>query len=622
MAISAKNYIIRSALDEDIVLLTAGGSKSKGARITAGALTETDNRCYWKVTVVSSTYNRIQNIQAGDKTGNIMAASVGAGKAVTQNAYKITTGAWKAELSGNQMTVNGQSVNTYFLKCYANDNLYLTVPDNGGNLYLAAAFDDDTSNQEFYFEETTYYNGKLATPKTLRTNSNTTYVLHSGTTTFYPQWTSASSNPVYELRYRSRRYDMEGNLAEDWSDWTGWSKVIASAQLNNKKKFTGTMRSQTAVSTPADVDNTNYSRAEIQVQTRLTSAKNSAGYNHTSVTHGAAVSQVINQWCIPSFSITAAVYSPDGLALTYATDYTIAGSSVLISKILDTTTGVTLLENYEFTGQDYTGDLYLNCDELYGTPAANDTIKVTATITEENGIAKRTVTQTLTVAYDANWGMSLVPTYTLTSRLTVEAAVASQPTIQLYLERPLLDGGTRWVACDKFFDDGTTAKFEIVPAYGAAPNLMWVAVAANATWTSEIIAPSAAKVDSDCLSWYWINEQGERRAAILKYTAATLFQPEDDITPPANKFITTGREYPVFRYSKSVERSLDIKGVIVNGESDSYCTLADFESMATANHCIYRQPDGKWYQVAITGLSFERNMGYTEVSIKQEAETR
>lgn len=620
MAITAGNYLIRSALDEDLVLLTVGGSKSKGARIAAGALTEENNRCYWKVTVVSSTYNQIQNIQAGS-AGNIMAATIAPNQPVTQNAYKIATGAWLATLSGNTMEVNGQTVNTYFLTCYSNSNLYLTVPNNGGNLYLSPIL-DETVNQEFYFEDTTNFNAKLATPKTLRTDAGNTYVIHSGAASFYPQWTAANTNPVYEMRYRSRRYDMDGNLAEDWSDWTGWSMVVADPQLNDKKKFSGIMRSQTAITTPAGVDNASYSRAEMQVQARLTSAKNAAAYNHTNVTHGAAVSQVINQWCQPSLSITAAVYSPDGLALTYSTNYTIAGSSIVINEILDQTSGVILLTDYEFTGQDYVGDLYLNCNELYGTPAAGDTIKVTATITEENGIVKRTVTQTLTVAYDTSWGLTLNPVYTPTDQLTIEAAVESQPTIQLFLERPLLDGGIRWVECEKISDDGITAKFEIIPPYGEAPRLMWVAVAANATWTSEITAPSEAQVESDCLSWFWTDEQGRPRAAILKYSGNSLFQPGDDISTPANKFITTGREYPVFRYSKSIERTLDVKGIILDGESDTHCTLADFESMATANHCIYRQPDGKWYQVAITGLSFERNAGYTEVSIKQEAETR
>ena len=621
MAISAKNYIIRSALDENIVLLTAAGSKSKGARITAGALTEVDNRCYWKVTVVSSSYNRIQNIQAGDTTGNIMAATVASGKPVTQNAYKVATGAWQAVLSGNQMTVNGALVNTYFLICYSNSNLYLTVPDNGGNLYLSPLL-DETDNQEFYFEETTYVNTKLATPKTLRTEAGTTYVLNSGSTSFYPQWTSSSSAVVYEMRYRSRRYDMEGNLAEDWSDWNGWSKITAKAELNSKKKFTGTMRSQTAIMTPAGVDNSSYSRAEIQVQARLTSAKNSSGYNHTSVTHGAAVSQVINQWCNPSLSITAAVYSPDGLALTYATDYTIAGSTILIHSIKDTTKGIILLENYEVTGQDYAGELYFNADELYSIPSANDTIVINATVTEENGIAKTTVQKTLTVSYDASWGLSLNPTYTLTNRLTVQATIASMPTLQLFIERPLLDGGSRWVECDKLSDDGTTAVFEFAPPYGKAPSLMWVAVAANATWTNEITAPTSAIVNSRFYSWYWIDEQGEPQAAILKCRANEIFQPSDQITPPANMFITTGREYPVFRYSKSVQRQLDIDGAILDNENGQYCTREDFEKMATADHCVFRQPDGKWYQVALTGINFVRQKGWVDVTINQGAETR
>lgn len=619
MAIAAANYLIRSALGEDLVLLTTAGSTNKGARITAGALTETDARCYWHVTIVSSTYNRIQNLKAGTTYGNIM-AEIEPGKPVTQGAYKVATGAWSAISSGNTMTVNGQSVATYFLKAYSDSSLYLTVPDNGGDLYLFEEL-DDTANQEFYFEPSTYTNTKLATPKELTTNDGLPYVLASGTTSFYPQWKSSTTATIYELRYRSRRYDMEGNLAEEWSAWTGWSMVQAAAQLNSSKKFNGIMQSTTAISTPAGVDNSTYSRAEIQVQARLTSAKNAAGYN-TSCTHGMAVSQVINQWCNPTLSITAAVYSPNGLALTYATNYTISGSSIYIHSIVDNTTGVTLIEDYEFTGQDYIGDLYLNCDELYSVPAAGDSITVRATIIEENGIAQTTASASLTVSYDTDWGLSLNPTYTLTNRLTVEASVASQDVLQLFMERPLLDGGTIWVECDKISDNGTTAKFEIAPAYGSAPTLMWVAVAANATWTSEVNAPSGALVDSDCVSWYWLNDAGEPKAAIMKYRVGDILSPADNITPQVNKLITSGREYPAFRYSKSISRVLDVEGAVLVGESEQYCTLADFEAMATANHCIFRQPDGKWYQVAIKRVTLTRKASYTIVSISQEAETR
>ena len=619
MALTPGNYLIRSALNEGLVLQTAGGSKNKGARIEAGYLTEADNRCYWTVANVSSEV-KITNRNSGSGNGNLAASAVANGAAIVQNKYSIGTGAWTAVLSGNSMTVNGQTVSTYYLKAHANNDLYLTAPDNGGELFLSTALDDST-NQEFYFEASTYLDKKLATPNTIRTDDDKVYIIARGAASFCPQWKCSKSNTVYELRYRSRCYDMDGNLTGDWSAWIGWEPVTASAQLNAKKKYTGLMRCNASV--PAQtVDNISCSRAEIQIEIRLTSAKNASGYNRNTIAHGVAASQIINHWCQPSLSISAAVYSPDGLALTYATDYTIAGSSITIDSIENTTTGETLIENYKFTGQDYIGELYLNCDELYGIPAANDTIRVTATITEENGVAKKKIAVTLTVAFDTSWGLTLNPIYTVTDRMTVQAEIDVYSTLQLFMERPQLDGTTRWVECDKISDNGETAVFEFAPPFGQIPNLMWVAVDTNANWTSLITEPSGATVDAEACSWFWIDEQGQPRAAILKYRAGEILSPVDSITLPANKFVTTGREYPVFRYAKSIERTLNIEGVILGSEAGLWCTLADFEALATANHCIFRQPDGKWYQVAITGIRFERNAGYTEVTVNQEAETR
>ena len=194
MAISAGNYIIRSALDEDIVLLTSAGSKSKGAAIISGALTEADNRCYWKAAIVNTSYNQIYNINSGTKTGYIMVASAAAGKPATQNAYKAATGRWTATASGNTMTVRGQAVSTYYLTPYGNANLYLTVPEDGGQLYLSALL-DETAAQEFYFDATTYVNTKLATPTALTgtDGNNYTIVTNTSASSIYPRWNSSST---------------------------------------------------------------------------------------------------------------------------------------------------------------------------------------------------------------------------------------------------------------------------------------------------------------------------------------------------------------------------------------------------------------------------------------------
>lgn len=617
MAITKGNYIIRSALDEDIVLLVTGGSKSKGAVITAGAFTETDNRCYWAAAVVSSTYNQFKNILSSQY---LMAPTIAANGKIQQNAYKIGTGAWSAVASGNTMTVNGQSVATYFLKAYADANLYVTVPGNGGDLYLSALL-DDTANQEFYFEAATYFNAKLTTPNTLTTSDGLGYIIHTGAGSFYPQWKNSNSNIIYEQRSRSRTYDMDGNITGEWSSWTGWTAVQADPTLNSKKKYAGIMTSQTAVTTPA-VDNSTYSRAEIQVQVRITSAKNMAAYNTTgTVTHGPTLDGVINHWCVPSLSITAAIYSPDGLALTYATNYTIAGSSIVINSIRDSGDTV-LIEDYTFSGQDYTGDLYLNCDELYNVPTENDTLTISATITEENGVVSKTITASLTCVYDAGGTLSLTPTYTITDRLTLQAKITKFDVTQCYLEQKQLDGQTKWATCDVVDDDGSYLTFEIPIPYNSLPNILWVCVDSYSQWNTSIVSPPNITITSEFVSWFWIDPDGDPKAAILKWRANATMQPDDSITLPAHKFITTGREYPVFRYSKSVERTLDIQGAILDAESDAHCTRADFEAMAIANHCVYRQPDGKWYQVAIKSIQFERQNGYCNVTITQEAETR
>jgi len=714
MSISVGNYIIRSALNEDLVLIVSGGSKSKGAKISTGAFTETDNRCYWHAQF-DSTFNRFYNIQAGSSNGNMMVTSASDNISVTQNAYKRATGAWNVTNSGNTMVINGQSLNTVYITPYGNNALYLTVPNNGGDLYLTSLFSETTENQEFYFEPSTTFNAKTATPNTLRnSDGDVTYLIRNGETSisitsvgniknpevnketfetqfsitgkydfifdgsrwkynnsevtlnnygitftgtakkndkitviyyepwkeiFFPQWKCSSNAAVYEMRYRIRRYNMdaqlitEGQLADAWSPWVGWTKITASQQLNSKKKYSGIMKSDVGIVTEI-VDNIDYSRSEIQVQVRLTNAKNSGAYTTNGTAHGAVVSQIIDQWCYPSLNFTAALYSPDGLALTYETDYAVGGTTITFNSIIDN--GIKLIENYviqiapEFSEEEekYVGDLYLNCDELYSLPNANDEIVINATITEENGIVKTNVEQNLTIVFDSSWGLSLEPSYYFTDRLTVQADIKEYSTLQLYMEKPQLNGTSLWVPCDllgKYIseeDNEVHVVFEFAPAYGIEPNLMWLAIDEEANWTSSIVAPVGLVVDSKFYSWYWIDEYGAPRAAILKYRAGKIMQPSDDITLGANEFITTGREYPVFRYSKTIKRALDIEGAILNDETGIHCTYSDFEQLAIANHCVYRQPDGKWFQVAITGVKFKKEEGYIQVTIEQEAETR
>lgn len=615
MAISAGNYIIRSALDEDIVLLTSAGSKSKGAAIVSGALTETDNRCYWKTAIVNTSYNQIYNLNSGTN-GYIMVASAAAGKPATQNAYKPATGRWTATASGNTMTVRGQAVSTYYLTPYGNANLYLTVPENGGQLYLSALL-AETAAQEFYFDATTYVNTKLATPTALTLWSGQTYVTvtNSLATSAYTQWNTSSTAVVYEMRSRTRRYDMDG-VSSDWGDWTDWTMISAA------KRTSGIMGTSTGVSIPA-VDNSSYSQADAQIEVRLTSAKTTSVYNKTgSVTHGPAVSGLIQKWKLPTFSISAPTCTKYGLKLTYNSNYTIAGNTIRIVSIMDG--AVELVSNYILTNQDYTGDMLIDWDAMSGIPTNGDSIVVTAQLIENNGIVSTTVSSTLTVSYDSEVGMSFTPSYEATDRMSVKASLPAYDSIECWMKSQDINGNETWMACEEIATS-TGRAFEICPAFGTAPTVMWIVThtsGGNTQWGYKVETLNAYNFSTLSYVWNWVDDEKQPHAYIMKYRANAIVQPADAMTLPATKFTTTGREYPIFRYTKSIDRVLDIEGAILNNETGAHSTRADAELLATANHTIYRQPNGKWYQTALKSLSFTREMVYDVIQISQEAESR
>lgn len=622
MAITAGNYIIHSALGEDIVLLISGGSKSKGAVVTAGAMTEADNRCYWKTAIESTNFNKIYNINSGTKTGYVMSDTIASGKTAIQGAYKKATGAWLATASGNTMTVNGQTVSTYFLKAYNNNSLYLTVPNNGGNLYLSALL-DDTANQEFYFEPTTYYNAKLATPSNIQTTDGKSYIIASGVSSFTPQWNCTKTDIIYERRYRSRRYDMTGT-PEDWGSWTAWTQIVAEKQVDAKKKYIGVMKAASSVPTP-NVNNVNWLQADVQVEVRLTSAKTAAAYNQTgTVTHGPTASTIISQWKAPAVTLLSAVCTQYGLEVQYAIDYTVAGNLIRFVSVVNGSTEI--LRNYTLTNQDYEGTLIIDWDRLKAVPSAGDTLAFTVYVQEANGFVSGTSIYSLSVTYDDESGFAITPTYSVTDRLTIEASLPEYDSIECYMKRTDLEGNEDWIAVEEIAGDGTHRVFEIIPPINTAPTLMWVVhntSGGNTQWgcSTETLGTAYA-LKSQAFAWNWVDDGLEPHAFILKYRANATMQPNDNITLPANKYITTGRDYPIFRYTKTIERVLDIEGAILDVETGAYSTRAVAETLAKADHCVYRQPDGKWYQVAIKTLSFTRENKYCNVSIGQEAESR
>ena len=223
--------------------------------------------------------------------------------------------------------------------------------------------------------------------------------------------------------------------------------------------------------------------------------------------------------------------------------------------------------------------------------------------------------------------MSFTPTYTLTDRMSVKAKISAYDLIECYIQVKDLEGNDVWSPCEEIESDSASYRyFEIIQPFGSSPTVMWVVqhtTGGNTQWGyKQETLGTGYSVSTLYYTWNWVDDLKVPHAYIMKYRANTIVQPGDTAQLPATKFVTTGREYPVFRYSKSISRQLDIEGAIINGESDTNSTKADAEMLLTANHTVFRQPNGKWYQTALKSVSFSREKLYYGITVQQEAESR
>lgn len=609
-------------MDESIVI-TTNGATAKGAAVASGGAIESNNANYWKVSVVNTSYNRIYSIRAGQTNGNIMAATVAANKKCTIGAYATGTGRWLATSSGNTMIVDGVSVGTYFLKAQANQNLYLTAPADGGQLYLATVM-DDTTQQEWYFEASTYVgfeSGGFITPTELTAYGESNIVKDSAYANYFaPQWKSSSSNLIYEIRYRTRMYDASG-IADDWGYWSSWTAMQASKRANQSGYYYITNGAYAP-----SIDNTTYSRADVQVSVRITDAPNIAGYNKTgTIRHGAACTQTISVWLTPTFTISAAECTQYGISLTYSSSYQLAGNQIRVNYIRNGAT--TIAENYTATDLDYQGSFVVPWSVISEIPANGDTLTISAEITESNYVVKSTSSASVSVSYDAESGMTFTPTYTLTNRGTVEAKLSAYDHIECYMLGTDLNGSEKWIPVEETVSSNASYRtFEVIPPFGTAATLKYVVLDTTGgvtSWGTKNETLSSYIVQPDLFYyWNWVDDDMTPHAYIMKYRAGNIVQPGDTMTLPANSFITTGRDYPIFRYNKSISRQLDIDGAILNGETGTYSTKSAAEALAVADHTVYRQPNGKWYQTALKTVAFTRETTHFNIQIQQEAESR
>jgi len=175
--------------------------------------------------------------------------------------------------------------------------------------------------------------------------------------------------------------------------------------------------------------------------------------------------------------------------------------------------------------------------------------------------------------------------------------------------------------CDRLADEGSTARFLIAPPSGIDWKVCFYAADDAGHWGA-YTTPNQTQFSSDWYLWTYLHEGNPVDCALglAKNDAPSV---SDDLKSQSTSAVTTGREYPIYRFGPSKTREKGVSGIYINSTVE-HSTRADFIALAGAHHAIYRAPYGDWEHVAIISVSTShtaRGDDHGTASVKMEVES-
>lgn len=605
-------YVVHSALDMNAVLDVSGGSTASGANIQLYGKNGTNAQVFRILNYSDSGLAKIANAKS-DMYLNVDGNVAADGRNVQQYLDDGTdANKWIIEPYGH-INIDGLVRDTYRFDFLTSHGYVMdaaggkSTPQTNVQIYLY----NDTLAQNWYLEPYSILVNDLPTPADILVNGQTTVEYME---TLYPSWICDGTE--YQCRYRTRQRSI-GKSIGDWGAWQsiydgstaneGWGDVgIANCTTANTERKV----SAYGAACPK-VDNVTYDYAEVEFECR----RFDSNYNDTVglFAHGNSVSQVIGVTVAPELTLNSVFWSVAGLTFNYTSSYKVGGNTIQVNSAY--IGDKMLCGTHYFSGQPYTGSVTIPIEELYFVPDEGTTITASVTIITTTS-SKDDADVTGTVQYEADNGIYLTPTYiTSENDYTIAATIEKHASDLCYLKIKTPNGYV-FRSCDEVETTDTTRTFRIAPPLNTQFTVCWVCTGSDGKWGT-----SNDSLDSISCKWYvWTWKD---KCCVLGYNEDEPPRMTNETTPDSVQFKTSGREYPIRYFGKTMERDLSIEGaykdgLIVNGEED------DFERLRIAHHAIFRTPGGGWYRVSVLNVSVSHKPnfgGRGKVAVHQEAET-
>ena len=619
---AGRAYRLLSAADHNVAAGLSGNSGDVQVKLV-GSTDSNDQR--WMVT---NSYPNVKVSPLSNSKLFMAPKGYAAANSVPVNVLKDSSDqstSWYPAIVGSQ-TLNGQQYPLVNFRNLEGVNLVMDV--KGGKAKIGTVVqvytDNDTKGQQFLAIPETALDTALPAASKLgitdRLGGKARSTISGTDITAWLSWLGTATD--WELRYRLQYRDASKGQS-DFAGWSAWRNIQGDATAG---LGWGTGENATCIPTKERDDDgamRNYSRAltfgtlsgngrdavRIQWEVRQWASRSSA---YPVNRHGNVASSTSTIVWQPTCTIDAALWSTDGLRLTYSTDQLRGGNKLTITKLAATLNGEEHViydgEGIVMEGLAASGSVMIPQDGIGFLFNEGDPITVEATWTNADGINVQ-CDYSGTIAYDSGKASIIsAPTITPPSEangwmLHVNASSSVADSAQLYL-----DYGSTRTTLTHYEDDG---------------NLIWdVPVRYGESYDVYILAQSGSE---------WDKYQGATMPAVdnpyryvFNFDGGCFVIHGDAGSPPSFSLsyeadvdaqMTNGTTYEVVHYGFGRKASGQLSGVYVPVMETMHTSTEQLQALMAAGYAWLRD-EAKCYRIAVTGYELTKTPAqWDEVSV-------
>lgn len=620
MAIADGIYHIDTAQEAGQCIDVCGETSANGANAMINTYhsegTYSGNNQVFQVSTYSGDIRIIKACNCGKCLEVYGTKTPKGGENIDQFAYHGTASdknqRWSIVDSGTDVTIDGMTYDAYYIKNEYNSNLVMDAQGasfkSGTNVFLCP--NNGGTNQLWIFHKDLVWDKYLTVPIV-----GVCYSATSGTAYYSDNqlmWTHASDTlyPVlrgpaggYQWRYRWRGRKMGTDSWTGWSAWTSPSGSTAESGWVDPWEATETTSGSAGIQRfsqgiAVGVDLVTYDRKGFQIEVRRFQA-DGCDYG---ATHGSPCTLSFYSVYNPTITMDTFAFSPDGLEISYASDFHRNGNAILFSiwVKVDGAWKLLVADHYE-SNIAYSGTITVPIGEIQFVPSDDAELSVwhtwstlDATFDSRNILGK--------IAYNANHGTTVNATasYVAEGAYYIVTLASAHTSVTCWLETD-----NTFEACKQI--DST--HFTVIPQLGDTSPTAFIAVDDGTSWATQAIA-----LDPIMSMKYYVWNYDDTYT-VLKCNKDASVDVSIDDTPDFESALTSGRKYQSVFFGEGYSSPITVSGAILVGDSGN-ADVSDFDRLLEAHYALFRAPTGERVHVAITDVKYSSiNKLYRLVSI-------